>query len=326
MTRQASLGIDIGGSKTLFALFDERFRVIEDIKIKTHAEEGEKSFTRRFTEAVGKLVRAARKKNFHLEAAGIGCTGTVNATRDTMDKCPNVSFLVGYPLKDRLAKLTGANVFLMNDVHAGLYGEQQLGAARGARHAIAVFIGTGIGGALMIDGKLHFGTSGCGGNIGNYLIHPLGVLSGSPRRGVLDDVASRVAIAGDAATLAARQWAPHLLEEVGTDVAEIRGQDLARVIEEGDEAVEELVRSRARAVGLALSNLVDFINPDTIVLGGGLVEAMPKIIQEEVAAGIKQHATRDTQKVLKVVATKLNGHAVTAGAAKFALDIFQNHG
>jgi glucokinase len=325
VAKQATIGIDIGGSKLLFDLFNDQFRSLEHIKIKTHADKGKKHFTQNLTEAVEELLKVVHKKDLHLLAVGVGCTGGVNATRDTLDSCPNIPFLEGYPLKDRLAKLTGTNVYIMNDVHAGLYGEHQLGAARGARHVIGVFIGTGIGGALIIDGKLHFGANGRAGDIGNYLIQPIGPLSGSDRGGVLDDVASRVAIAGEAATLAAKQWAPHLYRAAGTDVAEIKSSDLATAIEEGDEAIEELVRSRARAVGLAISNMVDFINPDTIVLGGGLVDEMPKLIQEEVTAGVKAHSTKDSKRGLKIVTTRLSGHAVSAGAAKYALDVFKNH-
>lgn len=214
-------------------------------------------------------------------------------------------------------------MFVSNDVHAGLYGEHRLGAAVGARHIIGVFVGTGIGGALIIDGKLHLGAAGCSGDIGNYLLHAIGPMTGSPREGVLDDVASRTGIAGDAATLAAKQWAPVLLKNVGTDVTRIKSGDLAEAIKGGDKAVEDLVRSRAHVIGIALSSLIDFINPDMVVLGGGLVEAMPNLMRQEIRRGIKNHTSENAFKHLKVVVARLHDHAVTAGAAKLALDMWQ---
>jgi len=209
----------------------------------------------------------------------------------------------------------------VNDVQAGLYGELELGAARGARHAIGIFIGTGIGGALAIDGKIYTGANGVAGDIGNYLLHAMGPLAGSLREGVLDDVASRTAISGDAAVLAAKRWAPKLRAIAGTDVNKIRSSDLAKAIEAGDTAVEKLVRSRARVVGIALSNLVDFLNPEVVVLGGGLVDAMPNLVRNEIRKGIKGHATPAAFKELKVRASKLGDHAVTAGAARLAADM-----
>jgi glucokinase len=257
-----------------------------------------------------------------LAGVGTGCAGEIDYVKGTLRACPNVPFLAGYPFKRRIAKLTGANVCVANDVQAGLYGEHQLGAAVGARHVIGVFIGTGIGGALIIDGKLHVGATGHAGDIGNYLLHAIGPLAGSQREGLLDDVASRTAIAGDAAILAAKQAAPSLLTNTGTDVTRIKSGDLAKAIKHGDKAIEELVRSRARIVGIALSNLVDFINPDVIVLGGGMVEAMPELMREEIRTGIGDHSAATAFEDLKIVVASLKNHAVTAGAAKLAADTF----
>ena len=322
MARRCAIGIDIGGTKCLFSLFDEKFRVIRDIKIKTNAHKGKKAFTANLNEAVSDLVKKARKEGMTLAGVGTGCAGEIDYEKGTLRTCPNVPFLAGYPFQHRIAKLTGTNVCVANDVQAGLYGEHQLGAAAGARHVIGVFIGTGIGGALIIDGKLHVGATGHAGDIGNYLLHAIGPLAGSQREGLLDDVASRTAIAGDAAILATKQAAPSLLKNVGTDVTRIKSGDLAKAIRNGDKAIEELVRSRARIVGIALSNLVDFINPDVIVLGGGMVEAMPALMREEIRTGIGDHSAATAIAGLKIVVASLKDHAVTAGAAKLAADTF----
>ena len=319
MTQRAVIGIDIGGTKTLCALFDDDFRIVEEIKIKTHAHKGEEAFTASFLESVGSLVEAAARKRLSVTAVGVGCAGCADPDKGTMRSCPNVGFLQGYPLRKRLRKITGASVWVANDVQAGLYGEHQLGAAAGLKHVIGIFVGTGIGGALIIDGKLHVGATGYAGDIGNYLLHTIGPLGGWQREGVLDDVASRTAIAGDAAVLAAKRLAPHLQANAGTDVAKIRSGDLADAIENGDKAIDELVRSRARILGVALSNIVDFINPEMVVLGGGLVDAMPDLMVEEIATGIENHVSPAAKK-LKVVAAALKDHAVTVGAAKLALD------
>jgi glucokinase len=129
-------------------------------------------------------------------------------------------------------------------------------------------------------------------------------------------------MAGEAARLASKQWAPHLLKTVGTDISNIRSGQLADAIENGDKSIEDLVRGRARMVGIALSNMVDFINPEIVLLGGGLVEAMPDLIRKEVKTGIEEHATPEALDGLQVVVAKLKGHAVTTGAAKLALDVF----
>jgi glucokinase len=321
MSKRGAIGIDIGGTKSLFALFDEKFNVVEEIKLKTNADKGKKVFSEALTGAVEALVDKAHKSGLVLAGAGAGVAGSIDYQEGKIICCPNVPFLDDYPFKARLAKLTGAHAYVVNDVQAGLYGEYHLGAAKDAKHVIGVFIGTGIGGALIINGKLHVGATGHAGDIGNYLLHAIGPLAGSQREGVLDDVASRTAIAGDAAIMAVKQWAPNLLKNAGTDVSKIKSGDIAEAIKAGDTAIEELVRSRARIVGIALSNLVDFINPDRVVLGGGLVEAMPELLREEIKAGIEKHSSPAAFKGLKVVVASLENHAVTTGAAKLAIDM-----
>ena len=324
--KQAYIGIDIGGTKSLFALFDARFEVLAQEKFRTHPEKGgAKAFSAAFDKAVKSLVKTAKKRGLKVKVVGLGCAGDINMKKGEVNVSPNLKFLEGYAFRKRLERLTGAKVFVGHDVQTGLYGEFTLGAAREARHVIGVWLGTGVGGALIIDGKLHQGALGLAGNIGNYMLHSVDVSRESDRKEVLDNVASRTAIAGQAATLAAKHRAPSLRKKAGTDVREIKAGDLADSIRNGDKSVEELVRSRAHVIGTALSNLVDFINPDMIVLGGGLAEAMPVLMRSEIRKSIDAHAVPKAAKAVKVVTAKLAEHAATAGAAKLAIDMFSRN-
>jgi glucokinase len=317
-SKSVSIGIDVGGTKTRIASFDEKLKVVEDVKLKTPKTKEE--FEAELIKAVRKLAREAKEGDQKISAIGIGFAGSVDLETATIKSAPNVPFLSGYSFKDAFKDVCKCDVVLLNDVHAALYGELKVGKAAGCKDVIAIFIGTGIGGAVAIDGKLHFGVSGEAGNIGHYLLHAFGPLAGSERHGVLDDFASRLAIAGTAATFAAKGWAPHLLESVGTDVREIKSSAFAEAMRSGDKAIEELVRSRMQIVGIVLSNLVDFLSPEVIVLGGGLTDVMPELVCAEVMAGIKAHSTPAALHGLKVVTASHAGHAVTIGAAKFALD------
>ena len=322
--RRATVGIDIGGTKSLYALFDEDFEVLAEEKLPTDpGEGGTEAFDRAMRKAVKGLVRKAKKLDLKLVAVGAGCAGLVNMRKGTVRLAPNLRFLEGYAMRERLESVVDAPVFLVNDVHAGLYGELKLGAARKARHVIGVFIGTGVGGALVIDGKLHVGASCVAGNIGNYLLHAVHHEEDA-RKEVLDAIASRTALAGDAAALAAKRQAPKLVKVAGTDVRDIKSGDIAAAIEKGDKAVEKLVRSRAGVVGVALSNLIDFINPDLVVLGGGIVEALPDLMRREVEKAVRAHVDKKASDAVKIVTAKLHGHAGTAGAAKFALDMLSD--
>jgi glucokinase len=319
---KAVIGIDVGGTKTLLALFDSRLEVLAEDKFRSHPDKGGlAAFEKALRRSIEALLRRARKEKLAVQYVGMGCAGDIDLRKGVVRRSPNLTFLDGYPFREKLEKLTKAQVFVGHDVQAALYGEYRMGAARNARHVIGVWLGTGVGGAMIVDGRIHLGATGSAGDIGNYLLTSVDVSIDSTRKYVLDGVASRTAIAGEAAALAAKHKAPALREDAGTDVDDIRAGDIAKSIRKGDKAVEKLVRSRANIVGTALSNLVDFINPDVIVLGGGLVEAMPALIRSEVRKSINAHASRRAARSVKVVVAKLHRHAGTVGAARLALDM-----
>jgi glucokinase len=318
----ATLGIDVGGTKTLLALFDSSFEVLAEDKFRTHPDKGGlPAFERTLRRSIKMLMREARLQSLEVRYVGIGCAGDIDMKSGVVRQSPNLTFLDGYPFRERMEALTKAKVFVGHDVQAALYGEYRLGAARKASHVVGVWLGTGVGGAMIIDGRIHLGATGSAGDIGNYLLSAFDVSIDSPRKFVLDGVASRTAIAGEAAALAAKHKAPALRDDVGTDVTDIRASDIAKSIKKGDKSIKKLVKSRANIVGAALSNLVDFINPDVVVLGGGLVEAMPSLMRSEVRKAIDAHASPKAARAAKVVTAKLSRHAGTIGAARLALDM-----
>jgi glucokinase len=263
----------------------------------------------------------AKRRELKVKYVGVGCAGDIDQGHGIIRSSPNLSFLDGYPLRDKLERLTGAEVFVGNDVQAALYGELKCGAARRARNVIGVWIGTGLGGALVLERRLYIGATGQAGNLGNYLLHAVDVSQELSRKEVLDNVASRTAIAGDAAVLAASHRAPKLERIAGTDVRDIKASALADAIRGGDKALQKLVASRASVIGAALSNLVDFLNPDMIVLGGGLVEAMPALMRRHIRDAILAHSAPKSARAVKVRISRLLGHAGTIGAACLAIDM-----
>ncbi len=318
--RWATIGVDLGGTKVLAALFDQRFKCIEHVVHRSQPEGGLAMFTNRLKSSVNRLIRRAHRDKLALRAVGAGCAGFVDAPNGVLTSCPNIPFIHDYPIAEKLRHFTRLPAVIGNDVQMGLYGEHVFGSARGTRNAIALFLGTGIGGALIIEGKLYTGSSGLAGEIGHYLVDAFGPLSGSQRHGLLDDVASRHAIAAQAAALAAKQWAPHLFKDVGANLLEIRADALARAVHRGDDKVEELVRSRAAIVGIVMSNLVNFLSPDVVVLGGGLVKSLGDVIVPEAEKAMRRHAMPPIAQRVRVVAAQLGDLAVAAGAARWALD------
>ncbi len=170
-----------------------------------------------------------------------------------------------------------------------------------------------------MNGQLYEGASGFGGQVGCILAQPVGGPKAAQSHGIVDRIASKASIASEALQMAVKNWAPYLHKKVGTDLANIGWRVLAKSIASGDKQVEEMLRARMQVVGIALSNIVNFMNPEMVVLGGGLTDEMPKLVVTEVGDSLREHLVPEVAAAVKVKGAKLGGEAVAIGAAKLAL-------
>jgi glucokinase len=207
---------------------------------------------------------------------------------------------------------------LLNDVDSGVYGEFRFGAATGARCVVGVFPGTGIGGGCVYEGKILRGKTSSCMEIGHIQIVPDGPLCGCGRRGCLEAVASRLAIAASVAQAVYRGQSNYLIATCGTDVGMIRSGVLAEAVESGEKVVERIVRAAAAHVGTAVATVVNLLAPDTIVLGGGMVEEMPDLFVAEVSGAAAARVMPSFVGSYKVVPAKLGDDAGAIGAAGWA--------
>jgi glucokinase len=195
-----------------------------------------------------------------------------------------------------------------------------MGAAKGRSHALGVFFGTGVGGAAIINGKLYKGASGMGGQVGGLLAQPVGGPEAAQSHGIIDRIAGKSAIAAEAAQMAAKNWAPYLHTHGATDLSAIGWRLLAKAVQAGDDRVKEMIGARMFVVGIALSNVVNFLNPEMLVLGGGLLDALPGLVTRELERGLQTHLVAEVREALEIRKAKLGGQSVAIGAAILALD------
>lgn len=311
------VGFDLGGTKMLAGVFDSRFRLIMAKRKRTRTDEGARAGVARMIGLIHEALAAAKVGPKALGGIGIGTPGPLDMDKGTLIYAPNLGWK-NVPLRKRFEAEFGCPVAVINDVDAGTYGEYVGGAARGSRSVLGVFPGTGIGGGFVYEGRLVRGRTQSCMEIGHMKVMPQGRLCGCGQRGCLETVASRLAIAAEAAMAVYRGEAPALARLAGTDLAKIRSRSLAGAIRAGDQVVESIVRRAASFVGLAVANTVNLLAPDLVVLGGGLIEAMPRLFIEEVrtaAAGQVMAAFRGTFKVIKA---ELGDNAAITGAAALA--------
>jgi len=143
-----------------------------------------------------------------------------------------------------------------------------------------------------------------------------GPYCGCGKRGCLEAVASRIAIAKEIVALAAREDAPYILQNCGLDMANIRSGVIAKAIKAGEQMVEGVVRQAAYYIGLAAGNLINILSPEAVVVGGGLVEAMPDLFMEEIRRGVADHAMPFLRKNVRILPAKLGDNAVVLGGAQ----------
>jgi glucokinase len=311
------LGFDLGGTKMMAVVFNGAFKPIASVRAKTKGAEGSEDVLQRIQGTIAEALRGAGLEARNLGGIGVGCPGPLDLDRGVILHAPNLGWH-DVPLKATLEKRFKCPTVIVNDVDAGTYGEFRFGAARGARCVLGVFPGTGIGGACVYEGRIIRGRTGSCMEIGHVRAEAEGRLCGCGRRGCLESVASRLAISAEAAAAVYRGEAPTLKRLAGTDLSEIKSGTLAKSIRGGDSAVESIVRAAARRIGLAVADVVNLLAPDIIVLGGGLVEALPEIVLGEARKAVCGQAMKAFTQDLKIVAAALGDDATAMGAAALA--------
>ncbi|HEY3353589.1 MAG TPA: ROK family protein [Polyangia bacterium] len=311
------VGFDLGGTKMMAVVVDDAGKPIARKRRKTKAQEGAEPGLDRVVRTIREALEEAHVDRSQLAGVGIGVPGPLDPERGIVFDLPNLGWH-NVPVAEALRGELGCPVVAANDVDAGTYGEYVLGAAVGARSVLGVFPGTGIGGGFVYDGQIFRGRHVSCMEIGHIRVLPDGPLCGCGRRGCLEAVASRLAIAAQAASAAYRGEAPRLLAAAGTSLENLRSGTLAEAIGAGDRVVRDLVVNAARWLGVAIGTLVNVLAPDVVVLGGGLVEAMPDLIVREAEAAARAQAMPAFSDTFRVVPAALGDDATALGAAAWA--------
>ncbi len=307
-------GFDLGGTKMQATIFDDDFEIVANKRKKTRAQDGAKVGVERMIQMVNQAMEEVGLAVDQLSGIGVGCPGPLDLDKGIVFDTPNLGWK-NVKLAKQLEDALGCPAKILNDVDAGIYGEYSFGAAKKARCAVGIFPGTGIGGGCVYEGEIIRGKTSSCMEIGHIQVVPEGPLCGCGRRGCLEAVASRLAIASACAAAAYRGEAPYLLENAGMDISNIRSGALAASVEGGDTAVELILFDAARHIGVAAANVINLLAPDVLVLGGGLVEAMPELFCGEVQRAAEGRVMDSFKGTFKVVEAKLGDHATGMGAA-----------
>ena len=319
------VGFDLGGTKMLATVFDDRFEPLGSERRKTKGHLGHETGLERMVVTIDKALDDAGVEPKQLQGIGVGCPGPLDLDRGVILDAPNLGW-ENVPVKDSLEREFGCPAVIANDVDAGVYGEYRFGAGKNERCVLGVFPGTGIGGGCVYEGKIFRGKNITCMEIGHVQLMAGGPRSGTGQVGSLEAVASRLAIAAQAAQASFRGQAPHLRELAGTDLSKIRSGVLAAAIQAGDEVIKQIVVDAATHIGIALAGAVHLLAPDIVVLGGGLVEAMPELFVNAVSRAAEEHVMPSFADTFQIVPAELGDNAAVLGAAAWASTVIESSG
>ena len=311
------IGFDLGGTKMLAVVFNEKFEPVGRARKKTKGHEGMKAGLQRINDVIAEAMENADISASQVGGLGIGCPGPLDLAKGVIHEAPNLGWK-NVPIRKSIEEAFNFPVEVSNDVDAGVFGEYTFGSGKGARCVVGIFPGTGIGGGCVYEGKIFRGANCTCMEIGHIPIMPAGALDGAGNHGSLEALASRLAIAGAAAQAAYRGQAPVLMDRAGTTLSDIRSGALSASVAGGDKMVEKIIKEAAQKIGWGIVTIVHLLAPDIIVMGGGLVEAMPKLITKTAEETARSRVLPSLRDVFKIVPAKLGDDAGVLGAAALA--------
>ena len=314
------LGFDLGGTKVLAAVLDNDFNILSRVKMKANADLGVKSVYKVICAVIKDACDEAGIDVSDLSAIGGCAPGLVEPKTGLVYDTPNLGFK-NFPLQEKLSQDFNIPVHIENDVNAGLYGELHFGAARGMENVLALSPGTGVGGAIVIEGKLFRGSRGGAGEFGHIIVQPDGPLCGCGQRGCLEAISSRTALSQQILSFAVRGRVPLVIDEAKGNLKKVKSGLIARAYNSGDEDVQAVVDYAARYLGVGMSNLANSFNPEAIILGGGLIEALPEPFLKISTKVMREKAMGVNGEKVKVLAAELGDDAVIKGAAQLAAEL-----
>ncbi|MBN1201853.1 MAG: ROK family protein [Anaerolineae bacterium] len=313
------LGIDLGGTKILASAVDRQGRIIGSAKRKTRSERGVDATIERILKTAYDAVDDANLDMDQISAVGIGAPGVADYDAGVVEFAPNLSNWVNVPLGPTLKKALGIPVFVENDVNAGTYGEYTVGAARGYQSVLGVFPGTGIGGGIILGGKLWRGARNAAAEIGHFVVMIDGPVCGCGRRGCIEAVASRTAIERDILG-EIRGGRPSIVTDlVNLDKDRITSGTLAEALAKGDPLVTDVIERAAYHLGVFTAGMVNTLDTECVVYGGGLIEACADVMLPIIREATYRYLIRPVEpEHLPIIEAALGDDAVLLGAAMLA--------
>lgn len=309
------VGVDLGGTNIQAGVVDFNHKVLGTKKVKTDADEGAAAVVDRIARTIEKAIDKANVKKEDIGGVCVGAPGTVDIHKGIVVNATNLRWN-DFPLVEHLTKEVGLPVTLDNDVNVGTWGEFRVGAAKDFADVLGIFVGTGIGGGLVLNGQLYHGAMLTAGEIGHTALQPDAPLG----RRTLENLASRTNVVNLLVNLIRANHSSAISEIAGSDLTDIRSKVIAEAVNRKDPLTLEVLRDAAHYVGVSIANTVTLLSLPCVVVGGGLTEAVGEPWMKWVRESFEKLVFPPELRRCKVVAASLGDDAGLVGAALLARD------
>lgn len=305
-------GVDLGGTNTKIGILNREGDILKSRIIKTLSVEGVDNTLERIWKTIQELAQELDINKENIKGIGLGIPGPVLEQSI-------VAFFANFPwekninIKEKLEKLTGIETKLDNDANIIALGEAKYGAAKGSKSSVTVALGTGIGGGIYIDGKLVSGAKGAGGEVGHMKIVKDGKLCGCGQRGCFEAYVSATGLIREAVSRLTVNKQNLLYKMIDGDLMKLEAKDIFDAAREGDTFSLDLVDYEAEYLALGIANILNIINPEVVVLGGGVALA-GDILLNPMKEKMVKYALPVTLEELKIVQGILGNEAGIKGA------------
>ncbi len=317
MQEKYIVSVDMGGTKILASVLNSKKGIVARQKKPTDITSGTKVYVKDIAELINNVVSISKLKKENIVAVCLGVPGSVNPQTGIIGFAPNLG-IKNYKMKAELEKLIPYPVLLENDVNLGVLGVKNYGVGKKSVNMLAVFVGTGIGGGVIINGKIYRGFNFVAGEIGHMLVQKNGPKCGCGKKGCFEALASRTAIVNNIIYDVKKLKKKSVLADLIKSNQRIKSGALKNAIERKDKVVINRITEACVTIGDVLGSVCNLMNFDMIVLGGGVIEALGNFMMPIIKEEFHNHVFDAAEKGVKIVSSKLGDDAAIYGGLSLA--------
>jgi len=311
MADKYNICLDVGGTKVLGAIFNSKDEIIYRLKKRSKSGgSGSADVEKVIIDVVEEMIRESGLDRKDLNAIASCAPGVIDPEKGIVLFTPNLPWK-DYDIAGAMRKKFGVPFFVGNDVNLGVLGEYHFGAARGYKNIVGFFVGTGMGGGLVLNGSLFLGNQFKAAEYGHMILDPEGPLCNCGQRGCLEAFSSKQGMSAYIRQQVARGRTSVMADAVTEGV--FRSKRLVKALEAGDAVAEEAVDRACHWLAVATGNMINTISPDLVIYGGGVIEALGDLFLKKILAEVDRYCLPQIRSTVKIACASLGDDSILYG-------------